>query len=158
MSTSLVDIARRYVESETPRWQAQMEERIDQLRKKYAPGGDWRLVQPGPLWEACQIWLEATRQLGQAIVDHVLHQADAQRALAQPTEVERFRRFMYEWTMRQQEDYIMPHFQAFMAERGINVAQQVSNTGEQVAYHIAQMTKDFLTQIFEAGQAARAGS
>jgi hypothetical protein len=158
MSTSLIDIAQGYVESETPKRRAQAEERLDQLKKKYAPGGGWQLIQPGPLWEACEIWLEATRQFGQAIVDHVLQQADARRALGQPTEVEKFRRFMYEWATRQQEVYIMPNFTAFMAERNINVAQQVGNTQEQVEYRIAQMTKEFLTRIFEAGQAARAAA
>lgn len=158
MSTSLVDMAKAYVESETPKRREKAEQRLNQLRKKYAPGGGGRLVQPGPLWEACEIWLEETRQFGHAIVDYVLQHADARRSLGQPTEVEKFRRFMYEWANREQEEYIMPNFKAFMEERGIKVEQQVGNTKEQVEWHIAQMTKEFLTKIFEAGQAARAVS
>ncbi|MBI3951478.1 MAG: hypothetical protein HY314_13590 [Acidobacteria bacterium] len=158
MNTSLVDIAKGYVESETPKRRERAEERLNQLRKKYGPGGGWRLIQPGPLWEACEIWLDETRQFGHAIVDHVLQQADARRLLGHPGEVENLRHFMYEWANREQEEYIMPSFQAFMAERGIKVDQQVGNTREQVEYRIAQATKEFLTKIFEAGQAARAAS
>lgn len=158
MSTSLIDMAKAFVESETPKRREKAEERLSQLRKKYAPGGGGRLIQPGPLWEACEIWLEETRQFGLDIVDHVLQHPDARPRLGQPTEVEKFRRFMYEWALREQEDYIMPHFKAFMEERGIKVEQQIGNTREQVEWHIAQMTKEFLTRIFEAGQAAGAAS
>jgi hypothetical protein len=158
MSTSLVDMAKGYVESQTPKWREQAEGRMSDLKKKYAPGGGWKLLQPGPLWEACEIWLDETRQFGLAIVDHVLQHADAKRLLGQPTEVEQFRRFMYEWAHREQEDYLMPSFQAFMAERGIKVDQQIGNIREQVEWHIAQATKEFLAKIFDAGQAARAAS
>jgi hypothetical protein len=156
MSTSLVDIAQAYVASETPKRREKAQQRIDELKKKYAPGGGWHLIQPGPLWEACEIWLDETRQFGYAIVDHALQHADARRSLGQPAEVEKLRRFIYEWANREQEEYIMPGFQAFMAERGIKVDQQVGNTREQVEYQIAQATKEFLTKIYEAGQAARA--
>lgn len=148
MST-LVELANSYVQTETPKWREKAAERISQLKAKYGIGGGWKLVQPGPLWEACEIWLDETRQFGLAIIDHVLQQSGESLA---PDDVEAFRRFIYEWAQREQEDYIMPSFEAFMAERGIKVPQQVGNTREQVQYRIAQMTKEFLMKIFKASR------
>lgn len=149
----LVEQANSYVQTEMPRRREKAAERINQLKAKYGIGGGWKLVQPGPLWEACEIWLDETRQFGLAIIEHVLQQGGPSLS---PNEVEAFRRFMYEWAQRQQEDYIMPSFEAFMAERGIKVPQQVGNTREQVQYRIAQMTKEFLMKIFEASRAQAA--
>jgi hypothetical protein len=152
MST-LVETAKTYAGAETPRRREQAAERINQIKAKYGPGGGWKLLQPGPLWEACEIWLDETRQFGLAIIDHVLQQGG--RSLG-PGDVEPLRRFMYDWAQREQEDYIMPGFETFMAERGIKVPQQVGNIREQVEYRIAQMTKEFLMKIFEAGRARAA--
>jgi hypothetical protein len=156
MSKSLVDLAKAYVESETPKRREQAEERLNQLRKKYAPGGSGRLIQPGPLWEACELWLDETKKFGQAIVDHVLKHPEAGALLKQPEAVEQFRRFIYEWATHEQEDYVLPQFKAFMEERNIKVPQQIGNTRNQVEWAVAQMTKEFLGTIFQAGQAAQA--
>jgi hypothetical protein len=156
MSKSLVDLATAYVASETPKRQDQAEERLNQLRKKYSPGGGGRLIRPGPLWEACEIWLDETKKFGQAIVDHALQHSDARSLLGQSEAVEKFRRFMYNWTNQQIEEYIMPKFKAFMEERGIKVEQQIGNTRNLVEWEIAQMTKEFLGKIYEVGQAAQA--
>ncbi|GEM_PF-887523 len=161
MTASLVEVARIFVASETPNRRKRAEERIEALRKKYAPGGQWRLLQPGPLWEACEIWLEETRRFGHDIIDHVLKHPETPSHLGQSDEVEALRRFIYEWALQEQDEYIIPHFQAFIEERGIKPdvrQQQLGNTRARVQWHIAQITKEFLTRIFEAARAAPAAT
>jgi hypothetical protein len=125
----------------------------DELRAKYAPGGGWKLLQPGPLWEACEIWLDEMRQFGSTILDHALKHAELRGALRHTAELEKLRRFIHEWANWEQDDYIMPGFEAFMADRGIKVNQEVGNIPDQVQWCIAQATKELLARIPEVSGA-----
>jgi len=153
MSTSsLVELARAYIEQEQPRRREQAEARVLPVRKRLTAEGEFRLVHPGVIWEACQTWLDETRRFGRDIVDHVLRHPQALPLLRQPDDVERFRRFIAEWLARELDEYIMPNCLAFMKERGIQVEQEVRIVRHRAEMVIAQVTKELLAQIHLAAR------
>ncbi|MCS6818215.1 MAG: hypothetical protein N0A16_03665 [Blastocatellia bacterium] len=146
-ASSLVELAQAYIEQEQPRRREQAEVRVLPVRKRLTAEGEFRLVHPGVIWEACQTWLEETRRFGCDIVDHVVRHPQASSLLRQPDEVERFRRFIAGWLARELEEYIIPSCLAFMKERGIQVEQEERIVRHRAETIIAQMTKELLTQI-----------
>lgn len=159
MSTSLVEMAQTYIHSEWPKRQAHADDRLHQLNRKYGPGGDWRLIQPGPIAEACSIWIEETQQFARDLVEHLLGQPEAQSLLGQNDQVEELRHLMAEWIM-QQEDDIVAKVKAFMAARGIKGDQEVAIMRERAQSHLARARKEILLLIYRATRRAgrRAGA
>ncbi|GBC76776.1 hypothetical protein HRbin08_00244 [bacterium HR08] len=157
MSASrLVELARAYIEREQPRRREQAEARVLPVRKRLTVEGEFRLVHPGVLWEACQVWLEETQRFGHDIVNHVLQHPEAQAHLARTDEVESFRRFVAEWLARELREYIMPSCVGFMRERGIQVEQEVRILQHRAEMRIAQITKELLAKIYLAMRRASA--
>lgn len=159
MSTSsLVELARAYIEQEQSRRREQAEARVLPIRKRLTAEGEFRLVHPGVVWEACQTWLDETRRFGRDVVAHVVQHPQALSLLEQPDDVEGFRRFIAEWLARELEEYIMPNCLAFMKERGIHVEQEVRIVRHRAEMAIAQMTKELLAQIHLATRRVPAAS
>jgi AcrR family transcriptional regulator len=157
-ASSLVEMARAYIEREQSRRREHAEARVLPIRKRLTAEGEFRLVHPGVIWEACQTWLEETRRFGHDVVEHVLRHPHAPSLLGQPDEVERFRRFIAEWLARELDEYIMPSCVAFMKERGIQVEQEVRIIRHRAEMVIAQVTKDLLARIHLATRRASAVS
>lgn len=159
MSTSsLVALAQAYIEQERSARREQAEARVLPVRKRLTVEGEFRLVHPGVIWEACQIWLEETRRFGRDVVDYVLRHPEAQPYWTRPEEVERFRRFLAEWLARELEEYILPSCEAFMKERGIQVEQETRIIRHRAQMVIAQVTKELLLTVHRATRGARAAS
>jgi len=157
-AASLVALAQAYIEQEQPRRREQAEARVLPVRKRLTAEGEFRLVHPGVIWEACQTWLDEARRFGRDVVGHVLRHPQASSLLRQPEEVERFRRFIAQWLEHELDEYIMPSCQAFMQERGIQVEQEVRIVRHRAEMVIAQMTKELLAEIYLATRRASAAS
>jgi hypothetical protein len=153
---TLIDIAKAYFESETAKRREKADARLSQLKETLKPGGDFRLIQPGVLPEACRILLEEARQLGLDVVDHVLQHPEARPQLNQTDAVESFRRFMYDWATGEQAHAVMASFQAFLDGLGIKVDQEVLTARQRAAEQMAQAAKEYLIKIHRAARPARA--
>lgn len=150
MSTSLIELARAYIQSEWPKRQARAQERLNQLNRKYGVGGDWRLIQPGPIAEACSIWIEEIQQFGRDLVEHLLTRSEARPLLEQQDQVEDLRRFVADWMIEQEDAYVVAHVKAFMAARGIKGDQEIAIMRERAQSQLARARKEILLKIYHA--------
>jgi len=157
-ASPLVDIARAYIERERSQRREQAEARVLPIRKKLTVEGEFRLVHPGVIWEACQSWLDETRRFGHDVVDHVLRHPEAQPHLAQSDELERFRRFTADWLAEELQTYILPRCIEFMRERGIHVEQEVRIVRHRAEMALAQVIKEVLMKIHLATRKTHAVS
>ncbi len=157
-ASPLVDIARAYIERERSRRREQAEARVLPIRKRLTVEGEFRLVHPGVIWEACQTWLDEVRRFGHDVVDHVLRHPEAQPHLVQSDEVERFRRFLADWLAEELQTYVLPRCIEFMRERGIQVEQEVRIVRHRAEMVLAQVTKEVLTKIHLATRRTRVAS
>jgi Xaa-Pro aminopeptidase len=150
MSTSLVELAQAYIQSEWPKRQARAQERLNQLNRKYGLGGDWRLIQPGPIAEACSIWIEETVQLARDLVEYILNRPEVRPLLTQADQGEHLRRFIADWMSEQEDASVVANVKAFMAARGIKGDQEIAIMRERAQWQLAQARKEILLKIYQA--------
>ncbi|HXF03827.1 MAG TPA: hypothetical protein VNM72_00240 [Blastocatellia bacterium] len=150
MSTSLVELAQAYIQSEWPKRQARAEERLNRLNEKYGIGGDWRLIQPGPIAEACSIWVEETAQLGRDLVEHILNHPEARPLLTQADQVEHLRQFVSDWMIEREDATVIARVKAFMAARGIKGDQEIAIMRARAQSQLARARKEILLKIYQA--------
>lgn len=112
------------------------------------------MLQPGPPWEACEIWFAELRDVGNAVVAE-LEKTGTLRSLPRP-DIEKAKRALSDWIATEREQYVVPGLKSFLEARGAMIDQELTILRAQVAEHLAQLTKELLVRVSAAAASRRA--
>ena len=154
MSKRIADLVRETLARESAKRREVTAQQIEALTLKYKPGGNWRLLCPGPPWEACLIFIAEIRDVGQATIAEL--RKSGALASAGPEGVEKAKRAIYEWISKQRDGYITDGLKNFLQARGTLIEQEVLTLSARVAEELAQVTKELLIRLSESAMPAKA--
>lgn len=154
MTRPITVLVNEILARESTKRREQTVQQIEALNQKYKPGGNWRLLQPGPLWEACEIWIAELRDVGQTTVSALTKSGAL--ASAKPEEIEKAKRVLYDWLSTERDGYVADNLKRFMEARGTLVDEEALTLRARMAEAIAQSSKELLLRLSESVRPAKA--
>ncbi len=156
MTKRVAELTKEILARESAKRREETARQMEALIQKYKPGGNWRLLQPGPLWEACLVYIAELREVGQATVAELTKSGETRGA--PPDQIEKAKHTIFDWIATERDSYIREGLKNFMQARGALVEQEALTLNARVAEELARATKDLLIQLSESAEPTKAGA